>query len=218
MPQAARELAKHAEFIAAIRILAALLSPEVVVELGCCLIAEPIERAAVCCAIRHDKIEYYRYRTMRPDFAFDLSTNPLYGSHARAADGRGWGMWAITTYFNPMKYARRAKNYRAFRANLSVPLVAVELTFDGVFELRDDDADIVVRLNGGAVLWQKERLLNVALRALPSEVTEVAWIDCDVLFAQPDWALEAEKALQRAPIVQLFSQLYDLEPDEMKIP
>ena len=66
-------------------------------------------------------------------------------------------MWAITSYFNPVGYRRRLSNYRTFRADLAVPLVAVELSFDGRFELTDDDADILIQLSGGAVLWQKDR-------------------------------------------------------------
>jgi hypothetical protein len=127
-------------------------------------------------------------------------------------------MWAITAYFNPMKYARRLHNYRVFRANLALPLVSVELSFDDTFELRDNDADVVVRLCGGALLWQKERLLNIALRSVPSSVTHVAWLDCDILLARTDWVSEAETRLRNQPVVQLFSELYDLDPDEAGIP
>ena len=73
-------------------------------------------------------------------------------------------MWAITTYFNPVQYKRRLSNYKIFRANLGIPLVTVELSFDGRFELTNRDADILIQISGGAVLWQKERLLNVALK------------------------------------------------------
>jgi hypothetical protein len=55
-----------------------------------------------------------------------------------------------------------------FRANLGAPLVTVELSFDGRFELTDQDADVLIQLCGGALLWQKERLLNLALKAVPS--------------------------------------------------
>lgn len=60
-------------------------------------------------------------------------------------------LWAITSYFNPARYANRLRNYRIFRANLAVPLAVVELSLDGRFELRQDDADIVVQIVGGAV-------------------------------------------------------------------
>ena len=46
----------------------------------------------------------------------------------------------------------------------------VELAFgDAAFELRAGDADRLVQLRTGAanVMWQKERLLNEALRRLP---------------------------------------------------
>ena len=36
----------------------------------------------------------------------------------------------------------------------------MELSFDGEFELEEKDADILIQLSGGAVLWQKERLLK----------------------------------------------------------
>ena len=91
-------------------------------------------------------------------------------------------MWAITSYFNPVGFKRRLSNYRVFRANLAVPLVTVELSFDGRFELTDDDADILIQLSGGAVLWQKERLLNIAIQSVPKNAKNIAWLDCDVIF------------------------------------
>ena len=97
-------------------------------------------------------------------------------------------LWAITSYFNPVGYASRLRNYRIFRANLAPPLAAVELSLNGQFELRRDDAEIVVQIAGGDVLWQKERLLNVALGRLPADCDQVAWLDCDVIFAAQDWA------------------------------
>ena len=76
-------------------------------------------------------------------------------------------MWALTTYFNPVRYKRRLSNYRTFRGNLHIPLVTVELSFDGEFELTRNDADVLIQLSGGAILWQKERLLNIAIKVDP---------------------------------------------------
>ena len=59
--------------------------------------------------------------------------------------GRG-ELCVITSYFNPAGYRRRLLNYRRFRAALQVPLAAVELSFDGCWELADDDADYLVRV------------------------------------------------------------------------
>ena len=121
-------------------------------------------------------------------------------------------MWAITSYYNPVRYKRRLSNYRLFRANLGVPLVAVELSFDGQFELTEKDADILVKISGRAVLWQKERLLNVALQALPRSCDKVAWLDCDIFFDTPDWIEAADSLLDRYSIIQLFRRVHNLGP------
>jgi hypothetical protein len=55
-------------------------------------------------------------------------------------------VWAITSYYNPARFKRRLPNYRIFRANLGVPLVTVELSFDGHFELTEKDADVLVQI------------------------------------------------------------------------
>ncbi len=116
-------------------------------------------------------------------------------------------MWALTTYFNPIRYKRRLSNYRIFRSKLQIPLVTVELSFDGQFELTKNDADILIQISGGAVLWQKERLLNIAIKSVPSNVRNIAWLDCDIVFDRNDWVEEAERQLnERYNIIQVFSK------------
>ena len=127
-------------------------------------------------------------------------------------------MWAITTFFNPKKYEQRLYNFRQFRSELSIPLVVVELSFDGSFEIGLHEADIVVRINGGALVWQKERLLSIALQHVPKDILYIAWLDCDVLFGDSEWISKAIHELQRYPIVQLFSELVDLKKGQHRIP
>jgi hypothetical protein len=126
-------------------------------------------------------------------------------------------MWAITSYYNPAKYQRRYMNFRNFRQNLPIPLVAVELSFDGTFELSRDDADVVLQINGGAILWQKERLLNLALDALPGNVDLVAWLDSDIIFGDDRWVEAARDRLRESVAVQLFSEMVDLPPEAASI-
>lgn len=123
-------------------------------------------------------------------------------------------MWAITSYYNPVRYKRRLSNYRMFRANLGVPLVTVELSFDGEFELEESDADRLIQISGGAVLWQKERLLNLAIKAVPSGVENVAWFDCDTILKRADWVEAAKKQLEKFSVVQLFSDVVDVSPEK----
>jgi hypothetical protein len=103
-------------------------------------------------------------------------------------------------------------NYRIFRSNLAAPLVTVELSFDGRFELTENDADILIQVSGGAVLWQKERLLNLAVKAVPSNARYIAWIDCDVVLERADWANEAKRQLEDFNVIQLFSDFAHLDP------
>jgi hypothetical protein len=119
-------------------------------------------------------------------------------------------LWTISPYFNPAGYASRLRNFRIFRANLASPLAVVEWSADGNFELSQDDADIVLQIAGGDVMWQKERLLNLALRSLPGDCDKVAWVDCDVIFAAANWAEQAEKALERYSLVQPFRRRCNL--------
>jgi hypothetical protein len=123
-------------------------------------------------------------------------------------------LWAITSYFNPARYRRRLDNYRVFRRRLGVPLVAVELAYRDVFELPDDAGDILVRLHGEAMLWQKERLLNVALQHLPDECDAVAWLDCDVVFESDHWIERSLRTLERYPLLQPFGRVHEAAPDE----
>jgi hypothetical protein len=122
-------------------------------------------------------------------------------------------LWAITSYFNPAQYRRRLANYRNFRRHLRIPLVTVELAYGPDFELQDGDADILVQLRGGAVLWQKERLLNLALGVLPAECSKVAWLDCDVIFETNEWYAAASRQLDEVLIVQLFRTAHYPPPE-----
>lgn len=122
-------------------------------------------------------------------------------------------LWAITAYFNPVGFRRRLESYRVFRSRLRVPLVTVEWAEAGRYQLGPDDADVLVQLSGRDVLWQKERLLNLALAALPPQCDVVAWLDGDVVFGRPDWAERTVEALARFPLVQPFHRVYELARD-----
>lgn len=129
------------------------------------------------------------------------------------------GLWAITCYYNPIGYRRRLENYRVFRRKLGVPLITVELAIQTDFQLQPEDADVLVQLRGDHVIWQTERLFNVALQSLPRYCHKVAWIDCDVVFGRADWAARASDLLDQRALVQLFSHIYDLPasaaPDDL---
>lgn len=114
-------------------------------------------------------------------------------------------LWVITTYYNPCQYKTRRKNYDIFERSMleaGIPLVTVECSFDGSYEL--PESQHVLQVASDSVLWQKERLLNLAASWLPPWVRYVAWIDCDVLFENERWAVDAVELLKKHQVVQLF--------------
>lgn len=121
--------------------------------------------------------------------------------------------WAITCYFNPVGYERRLANYRIFRERLAVPLITVESSGNGHFDLRRGDADILIQLKCTDLLWQKERLLNIALESLPRECKTVAWLDCDVILESNDWAARTDDLLGSFRIVFPYKSCYELPKD-----
>lgn len=116
-------------------------------------------------------------------------------------------LWAVTSYFNPSGYQRRRTNYRLFRKRLRMPLLTVEWSADGRFELGPGDADLLVQIAGGDVMWQKERLLNVGVSRLPSCCSQVAWLDADIVFERDDIATAIRAALAMATVVQLYDRV-----------
>src|SRR5262245_41532024 len=107
------------------------------------------------------------------------------------------GLWAITSYFNAMGYRTRRTNYRTFWRHLTgVPLLTMELGHEGRYELGPEDATVLVQTPSRDVLWQKERLLNRALEALPGDCHTVVWLDSDILFERTDWPWRAMDALE----------------------
>ena len=126
------------------------------------------------------------------------------------------GLWGLTCFFNPNRSRRRLSNYHAFRQHLTVPLVTVELVYGAAPELNAGDADILLHLQGRDVLWQKERLLNLALQAVPRECDIVAWLDCDVLFERNDWPDLVRCQLEHCVLLQPFQNVFDLNAELLR--
>jgi hypothetical protein len=125
--------------------------------------------------------------------------------------------WVITCYYNPRRYQTKRDNYARFLEGLhksALSVLVVELAFgNAAFEL--PETSHLIRVRGGDVLWQKERLLNLALSALPASCTFVAWMDCDILFENPRWLEGTLVALDRFPVVQPYSSVVRLPRREV---
>ena len=118
----------------------------------------------------------------------------------------------LTTFFNPNNYLNLRYNYLKFSEKIKekADLFPIELSFNGEFFIEDEN---VIQIKGSRenILWQKERLLNIALENLPKEYTNVAWIDCDVIFENENWAEEVNEKLKDYKVLHLFENAKRLD-------
>lgn len=128
--------------------------------------------------------------------------------------GRGTSvpLCVITAYFNWCRFRSKLENYCLFREEMrhnDVAVLTVECALpDQQFQLPPSCDVIQVRTN--SIMWQKERLLNIALEALPLEYKYVAWIDCDLIFQDRSWSMQATRTLESFGVVQLFDKMVRL--------
>lgn len=109
---------------------------------------------------------------------------------------------AVCCYFNPLNYESRWRNFQKFLHCLDVPCRVIELSFDGTFRI-----DGSLRYSGGEdnFLWQKERLINLAVEQMPAEIDKIAWVDCDIIFFNKRWLRQTERKLDEFPVCQPFT-------------
>jgi hypothetical protein len=121
-------------------------------------------------------------------------------------DGEFWG---LTTYFNPAGYANKLEHLRKFSASIrkqGLKLIVIEMAFgDRAYELDPSICDLLLQVRGSSIMWQKERLLNLASRHLPEACDKVVWVDGDIIFRNQHWVTQTCDQLRRFPIVQPFA-------------
>ncbi len=125
-------------------------------------------------------------------------------------------LWTITCVFNPSGYRSKMENYHRFAQKFrdaGLPLLTVECAFSGAPFVLPPAPD-VISVRSDSLLWQKERLLNIALSHLPPEAQKIVWIDGDLLFSNPSWAVQTSKVLDTVPIAQPFQEWCRLGENE----
>lgn len=128
--------------------------------------------------------------------------------------------WGITTFFNPAKYKNKIRHYRYFRKicqQQGLKLITVECAFDNnSFELTNQDADILLTARSHSVLWQKERLLNLAFNQLPPDCDKIVWLDSDIIFLNDDWVKNTTDLLEKFIVVKPFTYALRLSKKDTK--
>ena len=105
---------------------------------------------------------------------------------------------AVTAWFNPNesqeRFAARLQFTEAWTQQHEIYLHLIGQTvFSGP------------RTTFAFSIWQKERLLNLAIRQLPPDVDKVIWIDADLEVISPTWTEDVLAALDTWPIIQPWS-------------
>ena len=122
----------------------------------------------------------------------------------------------ITTHYNPQQYARLRETYYEWLPSLGTMadrLTCIELVMDN--DQPEIDGSTVIRgTRAKHTLWQKEALLNVALRSLPDSVRYVAWLDHDIVIRDREWLTKSIAMIDSGNVaVQLFSKMLFLNAD-----
>lgn len=117
---------------------------------------------------------------------------------------------------NPCNFKRRYQLARQFMEEMkfekNVILYVVELCYDNQkFQVTDSDNPRHLQVRGDTPLWHKENMINMGVNhLLPNNYKAFAWIDMDISFESPSWALDTLKILNGSrDIVQLFSHAID---------
>ena len=154
-----------------------------------------------------------------------------------AAPSSSSSVWFVCCVSNPVGYRSRIALYNRFvrhvRSTLRAKLCVVECVYgraDGdVHTLDPNDVELGpasekapialhVKTSATSVLWHKENLLNVGIRAVreadPGEGSRyIVWADADVEFVEGRQAVvDIVKALQDHPVVQAFGTCMDGGP------
>lgn len=126
-------------------------------------------------------------------------------------------LYVITPVFNSPRFRTRWKLYEDFKYRVEQAgaiLYTVEVAFgDRAFSVTEPDNPHHLQLRTWHELWLKENAINLGVQRLPRDWKKVAWVDADVQFARSDWANETLHALEHWPVVQMWSQLHDLDSD-----
>lgn len=115
----------------------------------------------------------------------------------------------ITCFFNPNDCPYRLSNYKNFHQymkSIDMPVYAVEMVFgNNEFQLTSEDATWLKQIRGTHLMFQKERMLNIALDALPPKYDQVIWLDCDLYFFEEDWVDRVADSLKKYKVIQPYN-------------
>lgn len=93
-----------------------------------------------------------------------------------------------------------------------VPTFSVEVAYEGQ-PFPTSEAWLRIQGTDKHRLWQKERLINLAVERLPDRYDKVAWVDADILFLDSEWPRRVAWMLEAWPVVQMWNRWHCADAD-----
>lgn len=119
---------------------------------------------------------------------------------------------------NSVRWHSRYRLFREWAKEMvhtpNVKLYVIEATYkDRKPECRPEHNEYeYLEVNTSSEIWLKENLINIGVKnLLPSNWKYVSWVDCDVHFRDPSWALNSIHQLQHYNIIQPWQSASDLD-------
>jgi hypothetical protein len=126
----------------------------------------------------------------------------------------------VTFHYNPAKFNRLRETYYEWLPSLG-PLANSLRCYELVL---DDDrpeiggSTVIHGTRKANTLWQKEAIVNLALRETPAHIKYFAWIDHDIVLSNNDWLSDAVAKIDSGAVaVQLFSTVVRMNLDRTEI-
>jgi hypothetical protein len=126
----------------------------------------------------------------------------------------------VTFHYNPSRFRRLRETYYEWLPSLG-PLAKSLQCYELVLD--DDEPEIegsiVIRgTRAKNTLWQKEAIVNLALRETPAHIKYFAWIDHDIVLSNNAWLADAVAKIDSGAVaVQLFSTVVRMNLDRTEI-
>jgi hypothetical protein len=122
----------------------------------------------------------------------------------------------VVAYYNSAHFHSKRRAFDLFSASMErsgIPVFVGECAFgDDPFELPPSAS--VFRFRGRDEIWQKERLINLVVERLPDRYAKIAWLDADILFDNPLWAIRTSELLDELLVIQPFERAIRLLHDQ----
>jgi len=124
----------------------------------------------------------------------------------------------VTAVSNPIRWGSRIRHARdTIRewVDDGAHVTVVECaTGERPHELLEIPGTTHVALRSSTMAWNKECLLNVGINRLPHEAKYIGCFDADIHFRKRSWVEETVHALQLYPVIQPWTDAYDLGPKD----